>query len=153
MPDLLALGQGLEALKAAADILKAMIGVRDARKLAENAVELQRQIANLQIALNSALTEQAALIQTIHDLEESSVRMKQWQREKNKYQLTEIAPHRYAYAIKENRRGAEPVHWICAACYQDSRKSVLQGFQSGMSGWIFTCSSCKAEIRTGFAVS
>jgi len=66
--DLIAISQGLNALNAATQIAKAMLGLRDSAKLLENTVKLNSEILSVQTALANAQEEQTALVQTISDL-------------------------------------------------------------------------------------
>jgi cellobiose-specific phosphotransferase system component IIA len=69
MPDLIAISQGLSALKATSDIVKALIGLRDYAQILEKTVELNQQIATAQAALISAHQEQSSLFDQVHALE------------------------------------------------------------------------------------
>jgi hypothetical protein len=72
MPDLIAISQGLNAVKAATEIVKTIAGLRDSAKLLENTVELNQKILSVQTALADAQAEQATLLQTIREREEES---------------------------------------------------------------------------------
>jgi hypothetical protein len=123
MPDLIAIGQGLNAVKALTDLAKTMMGLRDSAKLLDTTVEFQQQILSVQKALLDAQAEQATLIERIRNLEEESANLKAWEAEKQRYELKEVAPRGFAYVLKPTAGGSEPVHWICAACYQKRQKS------------------------------
>ena len=151
MPDMLAIAQGLNAIKATTDIIKSIAGLRDAAQILEKTVELNQKILTVQTALADAQAEQTTLIQTIRNLEEEVARFKAWEAEKQRYELKEVAPRTFAYVLKPNASDPEPLHWICASCYQKNQKFILQGIQWYGGGWIHTCPSCKAEIQTDFA--
>jgi hypothetical protein len=150
MPDMLAIAQGLNALKATTDIIKAMAGLRDAAQILEKTVELNQKILTVQTALADAQAEQTTLIQTIRHLEEEVARLKTWEAEKQRYELKEVAPRTFAYVLKPNAGDPEPAHWICASCYQKNQKSILQGEKWYGGGWVHNCPSCKAKITTDF---
>lgn len=69
-----------------------------------------------------------------------------WEQEKEKYKLREICPHVFVYAIKEEEKGAEPSHWICAACYNQGKKSILQLNRKEKAGHFYICYECCSEI-------
>lgn len=108
-------------------------------------------VSRAQSAAFAANDERAALIDRINTLEKQIAGFEAWEAEKERYQLTEIAPQMFAYVIKPEAQGADPSHWICPACFQDGKKSILQGFESGTYGWQHTCPSCKLEINTGYS--
>jgi hypothetical protein len=148
MPDLIAIGQGLNAVKALADLVKTMAGLRDAAKILENSIELNRKIADVQIALNTALTEQSTLVKTIHDQEEEIARLKAWDAEKKRYELKAVYDGGvFAYVPKVGAENGEPPHWLCTNCYQQHQKSILQRGEPYRHLWIFRCSRCPLVIH------
>jgi len=141
----------LGSLKAAFEIAKSFIGVRDATIIQSKVFELQREILSAQQSALSAQQAQFSLLEQIRDLEQQITDMKAWETEKERYELTEVAPRVFTYVLKPDMGSAEPPHWICAACYQNGKKSILQGRESHTFGWWHTCPSCSAEISTGFS--
>jgi hypothetical protein len=147
MPDLIAIGQGLSALKAATETMKTIMGLRDGAKLLENTVELNQNILAAQSALLDAQQEQTALTETIQKLEEEIASIRTWDAEKQRYELTSLGnPGIFSYSIKEASRGAEPPHSICPDCYEDGKKSVLQQITRfpGQAS-VMTCGRCGWE--------
>jgi hypothetical protein len=149
MPDLLAIAQGLNALKATTDIIKAMVGLRDAAQILEKTVELNQKILTVQGALADAQTEQTVLIQTIREREEEIARLKAWETEKKRYDLKDIAGGQgaFAYVIKPEMQGADPPHCICADCYENGEKRILQRTTTmAPDGYTLFCTKCKNRI-------
>lgn len=126
MVDLLAIGQGLGALKAASDIAKTLVGLRDSAQLLEKSVELNRKILDAQGALTEARSEQTAMIEQIRTLEEEIARLKSWETEKQRYELKRYLPGVLFYTLKQEGAGGEPVHALCAKCYHDGKKAIVQ---------------------------
>jgi len=87
MPDLIAIGQGLHAVKALTDMGKTMLGLRDSAKVLEATVEFNQQLLSVQRALLDAQAEQTTLIQTIGALEKEVAGLTAWNAEKEKYEL------------------------------------------------------------------
>jgi formate dehydrogenase maturation protein FdhE len=150
MPDMLAIAQGLNALKATADIIKAMVGLRDAAQILEKTIELNQKILTVQTALADAQTEQTSLIQTVRELEEEIARLKAWNADKDRYQLEQLPPRVYVYALKQDMaREGEPVHSICPTCYQRDKKSVLQAGETSHGTHELTCHECGTKLTVG----
>jgi hypothetical protein len=150
MPDMLAIAQGLNAVKALTDIAKTMIGLRDSTKILETSVELNSKIADVQIALNTALAEQTTLIQTIHEHEEEIARLKAWDSEKDRYELKDLGSGSLVYMIKPDAQVSEPPHCLCARCYQDGKKRIMQNtgeFAPAHYGRIWRCPDCVGAIN------
>jgi translation initiation factor 2B subunit (eIF-2B alpha/beta/delta family) len=112
MPDLLAIGQGLSALKGALDILQTWMGLRDAAKIQETTVELNSKILAAQSALATAQETQTSLVDTLRSLEKEVARLKAWQGGKEDYELKDLGGGSTAYVLKEEKRETEPLHYL-----------------------------------------
>ncbi|WP_340107649.1 hypothetical protein [Pikeienuella sp. HZG-20] len=123
---LAAIGSAISIMKSAKDGLSAAIATRDSAVLREKAIELNGQIIAAQELALSAQAAQSALIERERQLEAEIVRLKDWEAEKARYELSEAAPGCFTRAIKAGMENGEPPHQICEQCYQDGRKSILQ---------------------------
>ena len=110
---------GLSALKTAFDLAKGLKDIDDAARRNAAVIELQERILAGQQA-------QATLLERIGSLEKEVTGFQKWETEKEKYELKDVYSQNFAYVIKANARGAEPAHMICARCYEDRKKSILQ---------------------------
>jgi len=126
MPDMGMIAGAVSSLRLASDMAKTAVSLRDFTKLNETVIELQRVILAAQSDALAAQSDQFTLLQRISDLEKEIARLEEWKTEKAKYELTELRPGVLAYSIKEDARGSEPPHQICANCYSHDHKSVLQ---------------------------
>jgi hypothetical protein len=127
---------GFGGLKAAFELAKGLKDIDDAVRRNAAVMELQEKILSAQEA-------QAALVKRNDELEKQLASFQQWDTEKEKYELKEIYPQTFAYVIKENARGTEPLHWICAGCYQTRKKSILQKSDAVH----LTCPECETQIQ------
>lgn len=131
---------GLRLFKSMLDSAKGLKDMNDAAVRNAAVIELQEKIL-------AAQSEQATLVQRIRELEAEVADLKAWETEKQRYHLQAVATGAFAYALKPEAEGSEPPHWICAACYQNGRKSVLQrGHSHGSGEWPFICPTCKSVI-------
>ena len=152
MVDMTALAAMATSLRAAVEITKAMKDVRDANILQTKVFELTREILAAQTSALEANIAQSALLEKVRDLETQIARLEAWSREKDRYQLTEVATGVFAYAIKPKAKGTEPFHLLCPRCYEDSKKSILQFTQNIHRGTnVHVCPRCKSEfgVRRG----
>jgi hypothetical protein len=152
MPDMALISGAVASLKLAFDMTKTLGAIRDFSKLNETVIELQRLIMSAQSDALSAQSDQFSLLDRIRSLETEIAGLKAWDAEKKRYQLTEVAPRVFAYVLKPDAGGSEPSHWICAACYENGKKSILQGSDDVTFGWFHNCQTCKTEIKTGRSV-
>jgi hypothetical protein len=137
----------LGSLRTAGQIIKAMLDIRDATKQALKVSELSSAIIEAQSHTMSAYTEATALVQRVRELEQRIVDMEAWNAEKGRYELKEIAPGRFVYAVRDSERGTEPPHSLCTSCYQRGIKSILQHEQLDVGRTrILVCHQCGAEV-------
>ncbi len=116
MPDMSAIATALSSFKAAKDIAESMIGLRDAAAFQSKLIEFQSKIIDANNASFAAQDERASLLERIRDLEKQVADFKAWEAEKQKYELKEVWPGATTYVLKEDAKGAEPIHWLCANC-------------------------------------
>jgi hypothetical protein len=149
MADLLAIAQGLNALKATTDIIKTMVGLRDAAQILEKTVELNQKILTVQTALADAQAEQTTMVQTVRELEEEIARLNAWEAEKQRYELRDLGDPSgsFVYAVKPEAKGHEPFHCICANCYERRKKSIIQRTgERDLGRRVWKCPECNSTI-------
>ena len=136
----------LTSLRAALDITKAMIGLRDAEAFRARSIELQGLILeSLDKAIESREAYSAQLDQ-IRALEAKVASLKNWDAEKQDYELKNIGKGSVAYMLKPDKRGAKPPHWFCPTCFANGQKSFLQptGAQIGRT-CTYKCVTCGGQ--------
>jgi hypothetical protein len=146
MTDMATIAAAVSSLKAAGDMAKALVGIRDGAILNQKVIELQGVILAAQSDALAAQSDQFALLERVRELEADVARLKTWNAEKERYVLTEIGTGAFAYLIKPARRGAEPVHCICVQCYEAGRKATLQLKSNTYGCVILECPGCKNEV-------
>ena len=138
------------SLKAVSDIAKALVDLRDAQLVQAKVIDLQREIMAAQGSALGALAEQAAMVAEIDKLKAQIAELDAWQREEARYQLTEHGGGTFTYLLRAGMENGEPTHRICANCYQQRRKSILQSrgmFAGGREKVI--CPACRGEFMLG----
>jgi DNA-directed RNA polymerase subunit RPC12/RpoP len=149
MVDIFAIKGAIDGLKAARDIAKTAIGLRDAVMLQSKVIELNDVILSAQSSALDAQAEQLAMAKRIDDLERQIAQTEAWDREKVRYQLTELPPGVLVYAVKEEARGIEPPHYVCANCFEQRRKSFLNKDESNHGQTKLHCPACGWEDKIG----
>lgn len=102
-------------------------------------IPLQSQIISLQAMNSASIQEKEVLEKKLSDIED-------WQKEATRYELKALASGVYVYTIKETAKSSEPVHYLCAKCYQERKKSILQRISKTMMGVTYICHTCKSAI-------
>lgn len=138
--------QALAALTTAKDFTKAVMGSKIDAALREQAIQFQFSIIEAQSAMMEMQSKYQALLQEKDGLKQQLVDLEQWNTESAKYELTEISPHVFAYALKPDESSTAPKHWLCAKCYEDKQKSIIQKGIPTPMGDMYSCGRCEAQI-------
>jgi hypothetical protein len=138
---------GLGAIKTAFDLAKGLKDIDDATRRNAAVIILQEKILDAQQA-------QSALIEKARELEKEVTELKAWGAEKEKYELKNVGRGSFAYVRKKDAQPSEPSHWLCAQCYQNSKKSILQYHHAAdYRDHVYDCSACGEKIRMDSSVS
>lgn len=143
------IGAGLGSLKAAADILKGLNAAHTQAAINEVKISLQGHIFEAREALSAAQEAQATALGRVRELEMEIVQLKDWEAEKQRYQLEKLPPGILIRRLKPGMENGEPPHEICANCYNKDVKSLLHvtGQGNGRTHW--KCHSCGFDERSG----
>jgi hypothetical protein len=143
MVDISAISGGLSALSAAKDITQGLMSLRDTAKFQSAVVELQGKIL-------AAQSDQFTLLETVRELKEKMAQLEAWEAEKQRYQLTDYGERTFAYSLKPEASDGEPQHRLCAACFQQGKKGILQSIGTMASGRErVECPICKSATMLG----
>jgi len=145
----------ISSLKVAGDIAVALNGLKTMSEVQAKAIELQQIILTVQSSALTAQSDQFTLLQTIRDLEAEVARVKAWDEEKQRYALVSPWGGAVTYALKKESSLSQPAHWICATCYENGRKAILNDFveapAKGRHSVGLGCPVCKAHIPSPWA--
>jgi len=132
---------GLSAISGSIDILKKL------REMAKSSgPEMQEQIADLLDQLITVKINQSELLDKFRDMGAELERLKSFEEEKTRYQLTEVSDGVVVYQIKEDARKGEPDHWLCANCFEEKVKAFLLKSHNGTGSSTYMCNKCKTNI-------
>ena len=142
-----------QALQPATTILKELVGLKLSRNVSTKVAEMNTVILSAQSSALAAQAREVELTDRVRKLEEEVLRLKDWDVNKQDYELKSIQGTSFAYMRKESVKTSEPKHWLCQTCFHNSKKSILQRKeQSARRGWHWACNSCGAIIIvSGFA--
>lgn len=133
-------------VKGALDLVKGLLEIRDARLRADHVAEINKQLYAALEAGVAAKAEQATLIDQKRALEEKIRGFETWHSEKDRYRLAQLPGGGFALAVKEEARGAEPKHHICADCAEQRVKSLLHAESWIPKAEVLTCHRCGGTL-------
>jgi|HubBroStandDraft_2_1064218.scaffolds.fasta_scaffold53009_2 hypothetical protein len=143
----------ITSIKGAVDILKSLVGLRDGEAIRSKTAELYSVVLDSYEKAIAAREAQTAMIDRVRELEEEMNRLKEWDGEKDRYELKTPWTGATVYALKPDKRNDEPPHWLCAQCYQHGRKSLLQVSYAGRPYYHWKCPGCAAELIVAASVA
>ena len=106
-------------------------------ELREGAIELQEQ--NLQLR------------QKVRELESQLAEISDWNDQKRRYQL--VSPWQgpaQVYALRESEAQGEQPHFLCANCFHNSKRVVVNPVKNKERWLSLVCPSCRSTIDTGY---
>lgn len=123
----------------------------DAAKRNAQLIEFQNVVIQLQAGLASVQIQNASLLRDKDELEKQLVRFKNWEGEKQRYALVNILEGTgVAFALKESMSNGEAAHWLCANCFNNEKKSVLNRVEGSRGFSMLACTVCKAQIQSSY---
>jgi len=125
--------------------------------LADDKPELTDIYDELQNVLYLVTAEYAAnqeALNTVNNLREKLVELQNWKETKSKYSLIKLTMGVLVYAPNKTHESPEPLHWICANCFSDQKKSILQlqkhetpDNRSREWPYYLDCPRCKTSLK------
>lgn len=145
MADMSAVGALWASFNGIKTIGEGLLAVRDISAIGTKVTELNAKIIEAQNGVFTIQQERAALVDRVSALEKEIADMRAWDTEKERYELTAVAPNVFAYSVKPSAQNGEPPHRICERCYQNSKKSILQS-NNGSPTETIHCNGCGSDI-------
>lgn len=136
----------LSAISSAKDFAVLIIGRKIDSAVTEKAIELQNSIIGLQSAILAMQAENQTLLQEKRELQQVVEHSANWEADSVRYQLMEIAKGVFVYELGDEHKENQSTPKLCANCFEDRHKSILQRKGQDYGGTHYTCHSCKAEI-------
>jgi hypothetical protein len=131
---------GISSFKVMLDIAKGLKDLSDASARYAAVIELQEKILGAQEA-------QTALIQKVGELEKEVTQFKNWDAEKQRYELKDIGQGSLAYALKAGMQPSQVEHYLCANCFEQSKKRILQREKMHVGRAIaYVCDDCDSML-------
>jgi len=152
MPDMSAIGAALASFNTLKNIVQTMIGLHDIHTFQAKVIEFNAALIDAQTKILSVNEERTALIERVRKHEEDIANLKTWEAEKQRYEAKTTAGGGFAYFLKPEAQGSETSHKICANCYVNNKKRILQpkprsivNAHLGTPPMLY-CPECESEI-------
>jgi hypothetical protein len=132
----------LGLLKTITGAAKRLADTREEVKVNEVAIQLQGIVLDLQSEMMMIQSDYQQVLRSKDELEKKLIEQENWHNERARYHLKKVGDGVFVYALKDGKATTEPAHWICAHCYEEQKKSILQ--RNPYPTWL--CPRCKTKI-------
>jgi PIN domain nuclease of toxin-antitoxin system len=137
------------ALKMTASALKSAADLHNQVEIDLRSSEFLRQIDELYSSIFGLYEKNAGLVAEKADLEKKLLSYEQWEKEAARYKLEEIDTQVFVYAYKKSNENQDPLHYLCAKCMHDKKKSILNLDSDHSDGSkSYHCPSCNKYLST-----
>src|SRR6266700_4413466 len=121
-----------------------MFGIAKSMKDMNDAVIRNQAVYDLTEQILAAQEKYAASVERVRDLEKQVAAFKNWEAEKQRYQMRDFGGGTIAYALKSEMAIGEPPHNLCSACFQKGKKGILQPTSiNGKHQQMVRCAECR----------
>ena len=143
VPELVAAIQGLKNLS---ELVKGANNLVNQHAIATAVSDVTFKLMEAQTVLLSIQEEHGRDRTRIRDLEMKLEQMDEWKTEAARYKLQELVPGRLVYSLKPEAANGEPRHFLCANCFGEHKKSILQ-----LDNHLWFCQKCNTSLsKYGF---
>lgn len=136
-------------LKTAGELVQGLIETRDTIKFGEMIAKLHAQIVAAYQGALVAQTREAACVEEIIRLKRRVAELEVWEADKQRYELAQLPPGVFVYALRREAALGEPMHHICQTCYQRGKKSILHADEPGNGIHHLSCYECGVKLQVG----
>lgn len=137
----------LASAKAAYDIAKGINALKNEVDRNQAVSKILEVLIAVQSDALSMQEKHSLLTAKIQQLEKECDRLKDWQAEKDRYELREIAPGLFARIEKGLVGNLQSAHKFCATCFEQNSKAPLQQEKIRVGRRLsLTCHRCKSTV-------
>lgn len=137
---------GMTAIKAAFDLLKAGKDVIDQAAMMNALYEIQQRLLETQGAALQTMEENTKLARRVQELESAVEKKADWTAEESKYELLQVASGVSAYTEVGRSSKLKDAIKLCAHCFGEQCKSILQVQREDMRHQSLNCSRCRTKL-------
>lgn len=136
-----------ESVKVATGIGKALMDLKVEGEIRAKVIAMNNALLDAQQRMFDAHLSHAEMLERMRKLESDLAKYQDWEQERKRYQLHQTEAGGLVYRIKPEAQGSEPVHDICAKCYEDGIKSLMQSAPDANWHLMVACHRCNSQVK------
>jgi hypothetical protein len=146
MIEVVDINAALQGLKVLGDWVQTHREMKNFNELTAAVAKVNSELSATYTALLTCQQEQLTLTKRVGELEKENMELKDWNRKRERYQRTEIAPRVFAYDLKPGMEQGETAHHLCANCFEKGEESTLQADAVDTKVYTYCCSRCQSKF-------
>jgi hypothetical protein len=132
-----------QSAKAAIALIKATQGLSNSTEILTAVNDVQMKLSDAIASALAAQEKQASLAERVQELETQLREVEDWQSLIQRYKLVTLSVGTFAHQLKQEMADGEPLHYLCTACVNKKKKTILQPNPP----WLH-CPECKTDIQS-----
>ena len=117
------------------NLAKAAVSTRDEAKLIDLKIDLGNAILELQEKQAAVISQNQAALLANEEFKKEIAAFDKWEQDSKRYKLHSLEGSNFVYALQNGQAHGQPAHWLCAACFHDRVKSILQSQDQYGQNW------------------
>jgi predicted nucleic acid-binding Zn-ribbon protein len=133
-------------IKAAIDIAKGISSLKSETEINQAVIDIQRALLDAQSA---SLSEQGRISELLNKVAQLQIvidKFDDWAKISGRYKLSKSEHGAYFYELREEFINDEIYHRICASCFEDKKRKILQTIAKDSTGEILKCPDCVQDL-------
>ncbi len=131
----------IQSTKTVIELVKAAHGLSNYSELLTAVTAVQIKLTDAIASALSSQEKQAALAERVRELEKQIAEIEDWKSQIRRYALFQLPTGALAYALKPGMENGEPMHYLCTACVDKKKRTILQP-----KGRLLHCPECNSNI-------
>ena len=108
--------------------------------------EMLRQLTDVHSKVLELQDQLGTANRRVQEIRKENERLRDWTSEREKYELKEMGPEAFAYVLKDTR-GDGPTPRLCAHCFVNAERSILQSADFNPLNRVLECPRCNNQVR------
>ena len=136
----------LGGIKTLIELMRNFSATKSTSEIEAMRTEMLGQLTDVQLTVLELQDQLGTASQRVQEMEKENERLRDWTSEREKYELKEMGPQAFAYVLKDTQ-GDGPTPRLCAHCFENAERSILQSAGFYSVNQVLECPRCKNQVR------
>ncbi len=131
----------IQSLKTLYGLVRATQSLSNSTEILTAVSDVQQKLMDANAAALASQEKQAAFAEKVRELETQLRDSEDWKNQMQSYELFQFPTKALAYKLKSQLANTAPMHYLCTACADKKKKTILQPISTYLH-----CPECKSNI-------